>query len=172
WDRNEAVGSWVTVSCELEAPLVCERKAKQLTRKCLKGWQNFKNEKCIKYIPININYNGAVDICYRSLGTLVSITSSEEQEFVDEMARKYLKGYGFDLAWIGATRPNHSFERFVWPNGTFVEFNKWGNECPKNKEGANCVLLAVFKDKPSIWCNHKCDSNYNRVICEKALTEE
>ncbi|RWS04324.1 macrophage mannose receptor 1-like protein [Dinothrombium tinctorium] len=79
---------------------------------------------------------------------------------------------GVHWAWIGATRPHENTNVFQWQNGSELNFTRWRSGCPDNRKGENCVLMTIFKDRPSHWCNFKCDSNHDHVVCEKPWTNE
>ncbi|RWS24566.1 macrophage mannose receptor 1-like protein [Leptotrombidium deliense] len=87
------------------------------------------------------------------------------------MAKQHSKMSGVHWAWIGATRPNSESTNFSWNNGKAMNFTRWRNGCPDNRQGENCVLMTVFRDRTSHWCNFKCDTNHDHVICEKPFTK-
>ena len=49
-----------------------------------------------------------------------------------------------------------------------MNFTNWRDGCPDNRQDEDCVLMTVFRDRPSHWCNFKCSTNYDHVLCQKA----
>lgn len=139
---------------------------------CQPGWFAFNQEKCLKYIAVNVNYADAEALCKASNSTLASIHSREEQEFILGMGRRHYTQSGVHWVWLGAVRNISDSDEFYWKDGSSLNFTNWRDGCPDRRAGENCVLMTIFKDRPSHWCNFKCDSNHDHVICQKPWTND
>ena len=88
------------------------------------------------------------------------------------MARSHYTLSGVHWVWLGAERNASDSEVFYWKDETELNFTNWREGCPDKRQGENCVLMTIFRDRPSHWCNFKCDSNYDHVMCQKPWTNE
>ena len=134
---------------------------------CPTGWTSFNDVKCFKYLALNVNYGEAETVCRNSNSTLASIHSREEQDFVLGLARIYSSLSGVHWVWLGATRNNSANNNFSWKDGSSLNFTNWRDGCPDNRMDEDCVLMTVFRDRPGHWCNFKCTTNYDHVLCQK-----
>lgn len=158
----------ISISCLLALllPSLCET--------CPLGWVNFNSTKCYKYVAVNVNYADADRYCSDLNATLASLHSAEEQDFVLSLGRAHYTLSGVHWVWLGAVRnSSDSHEQFYWKDGSnFSDFSDWREGCPDRRVGENCVLLTVFRDRPSHWCNFKCDTNYDHVLCQRPYTND
>ncbi|RWS20240.1 lactose-binding lectin l-2-like protein, partial [Leptotrombidium deliense] len=141
-----------------------------IAKKCPKQWHNFRDEKCIKYMPVNVNNKDAIELCARERSSLVSIQSQEEDSFIVSVARKYRQfsnhfAYETTRAWIAAKRLKQSSNIFVWPNGDYVSYARWGQGCSVNDD---CVAMQ-FHETSNSWCDYSCNQTLADAICEISL---
>lgn len=139
---------------------------------CQHGWYPFNQQKCLKYIAVNVNYADGESLCKANNASLASIHSSDEQDFILSMGRRHYTQSGVHWVWLGAVRNASDSDDFYWKDGTAFNFTNWRDGCPDRRAGENCVLMTIFKDRPSHWCNFKCDSNHDHVICQKPWTND
>jgi hypothetical protein len=142
-----------------------------LTRACEQGWYAYKQEKCLLYDPVNVNFEKAVNLCSDKNATLASIGSKEEQDFILALGRLHYTLSGVHWVWLGLVRNASNPNQFHWKDGSTFNYTNWREGCPDTRQGENCVLMTVFRDRPSHWCNFRCDSNFDHVICQKEYTE-
>lgn len=138
---------------------------------CDQGWYAYKQEKCLFYDPVNVNFEKAVTVCSDKNATLASIGSKEEQDFILSLGRLHYTLSGVHWVWLGLTRNINDPLLFNWKDGSLFNYSNWRDGCPDTRPGENCVLMTVFRDRPSHWCNFRCDSNFDHVICQKEWSE-
>lgn len=133
---------------------------------------NHNDYKCLKYLAVNVNYDEAETVCKNSNSTLATIRTSDEFDFVQNIARTYSTLSGVHWVWLGAKRDNttSNLKSFKWLDGSPVESNFWRDGCPDERAQDDCVLMTVFRDRPSHWCNYRCATNYDHVLCEKPFS--
>ncbi|KAI1294197.1 Neurocan core protein [Halotydeus destructor] len=143
-----------------------------LVTSCQPGWVNYNEEKCLKYFPVNVNHSGAVSLCTTNNASLASVHSADEQDFILAMGRQVYSMSGVHWVWLGANRVAPTQKAFAWDDRSNFTYNNWRDGCPDARTGEDCVLMTIFRDRPSHWCNFKCDSNYDHVVCQKSFTNE
>ena len=139
---------------------------------CETGWYPYKTEKCLKYHAINVNFSEAESTCSKDNSTIASIGSKEEQDFVLALGRLHYTLSGVHWVWLGATRDTSDLTQFNWKDGSVFNYTNWRDGCPDNRVGDDCILMTIFRDRPSHWCNFRCESNYDHVVCQKEYTED
>lgn len=144
----------------------------ELVHACPSGWIAFNTEKCIKYLPVNVHFSEAEQMCKSHNSSMISIHSREEQDFILALGRQHYTLSGVHWIWLGATRNASDSKEFQWRDGSGFNFTNWRDGCPDNRQNENCVLMTIFRDRPSHWCNFKCESNYDHVVCQKEYTNE
>ena len=123
-------------------------------------------------MAVNVAFGTAEDMCRSHNSTLISIHSREEQELILSLGRQHYTMSGVHWIWLGAYRNTSDTKEFFWKDGSTFNFTNWREGCPDNRVSENCVLMTVFRDRPSHWCNFKCESNYDHVVCQKEYTND
>ena len=119
---------------------------------CPLGWHAYNGTKCLKYVAVNVNHSEAVRMCGEYNATLASVHSRDEEDFLLGLGRQYYTLSGVHWAWLGAMRPSADRQSpFTWPDGTEFDYSNWRPGCPDTRAGENCVLMTVFRDRPSHW---------------------
>ncbi|XP_030741533.1 low affinity immunoglobulin epsilon Fc receptor [Echinops telfairi] len=98
--------------------------------------------------------------CSDLQGRLVSIHSSQEQDFLSRHASK--KG-----SWIGLQDLDREGE-FVWPDGSPVDYSNWRPGEPNDQGlGENCVMLLGTSGQ---WNDASCRQPLDGWVCERLAT--
>lgn len=87
------------------------------------------------------------------------------------MGRQHGSSNSAHWIWLGLVRNHSKTLDFYWADGSSATYRNWRYGCPDSREGEDCVLLTVFREKSSHWCNFKCDSNFDHVICQRLITD-
>ena len=102
-------------------------------------WDSYKDEKCFNVLT-NAGpqpYDTAKALCDKQNGTLVQITSAEEQTFLTDLV--YNKHKVVDDVWIGVKRVGKGFK---WElDDTDVSYTNWAVGAPSNASGEDCVQM-------------------------------
>lgn len=91
-----------------------------------------------------LTWEEAKKYCESKGGHLVTITSKEEQEFIE----KYIndKGYGKVRFWIGATDKEKEGE-WKWVTGEPFEYSNWGKKVPDNNlDNQDFALICNYEN--------------------------
>ncbi|CDQ82138.1 unnamed protein product, partial [Oncorhynchus mykiss] len=100
---------------------------------CVEGWVEFMGS-CYLHFAERDTWPDAEQRCQELNGHLVSITSQQEQEFVNSNAQDY--------QWIGLNDKDVQNE-FRWTDGSPLEFENWRPNQPDNyfNSWEDCVVM-------------------------------
>ena len=104
--------------------------------------------------------------CEELGGHLAVITSTAENSFVAELAKKHLPQMGaMDGVWLGATEDQKEGE-WRWTDGKPLDFTKWGPGQPNNKGNNEHYLLLYLAE--SVWSDQPAKSVQHTAyfVCE------
>ncbi|XP_076127713.1 aggrecan core protein [Alosa pseudoharengus] len=103
------------------------------TQGCEQGWEEFMGS-CYLHFSERETWGSAEQHCQELNSHLVSITTPEEQEFVNSNAQDY--------QWIGLNDKDVQNE-FRWTDGTPMSFENWRPNQPDNyfNAGEDCVVM-------------------------------
>ena len=112
------------------------------------GWRAF-NYSCYKYFTNELNWTEATTVCEELNGSLVSLNSLEEYEFLytDILPDKY-------KVWIGLFDVTFSWIEPRWVDGSVLAYEKWGLDQPNGRIGSECVTALNGKHFKQQW-NHE-----------------
>ncbi|TKR67855.1 hypothetical protein L596_023939 [Steinernema carpocapsae] len=137
---------------------------------CPKGWEQFEDS-CFLVNINSQNQEDAKEFCKENGADLVSIHSTEENDFVSLL---YVTKGGEGNFWLGAERSNPQ-DAYAWSDGSAFTYQNWGQGQPDKYNlcsmwdiytktwyspycsysgGAVCKKLRV--PKPTVFCPEEC----------------
>ncbi|XP_064873150.1 galactose-specific lectin nattectin-like [Oncorhynchus nerka] len=129
---------------------------------CLMGWYDF-NGRCYKYVASPVVWANAESYCVSEGANLASVHSESEQMFISTLIKS------FDPAerptWIGLSDV-HMEGRWMWSDGSEVDFAIWYGGQPNGGVTENCVTTHFSGPK---WFDRDCNSNLYSFVCAKRL---
>jgi hypothetical protein len=94
-----------------------------------------------KLFDISMDWSSAQAYCEELGGHLVTINSSDEQQFVSSIASESTK----KNVWLGATKNDNG--KFSWITGETAQFSNWGSGEPSNYDGSeNAVMMYTYSN--------------------------
>lgn len=112
---------------------------------------------CYRPSRVALSWDDARDDCLAGGGHLVTIDSSEEDDFVAALI-------GVSV-WIGAS--DRALEgTFVWTDGSALTFDNWGVNQPDAFPAQNCIEKRAEPTAP--WYDQTC-TNLEFYVCERPL---
>uniref|UniRef100_A0A671PK06 C-type lectin domain-containing protein n=1 Tax=Sinocyclocheilus anshuiensis TaxID=1608454 RepID=A0A671PK06_9TELE len=131
------------------------------------GWQAFGSNCYKRRAGVRKSWVAARSDCVRDGGDLVSITSSEEEQYVTSR----LDASAFDL-WIGfSTMVRIIAVCYHWSDGTPVSHTNWGHGEPNNHNGReNCVEMVTTENGTSWWNDLNCDAHQDWICMIRKLS--
>ena len=126
---------------------------------CPAGWilykdscYDFQNYCGLRREPVR-TWTDARDWCESSGASLVTVTSQEENAFVNALRFE---------SWIGAHQQNG---QWVWTDGAEMSFTNWQTVNTKFAEG-NCAMMQLYHGGK--WGKRSCTTRAD-FICEKGI---
>ncbi|XP_054706987.1 macrophage mannose receptor 1-like [Uloborus diversus] len=139
---------------------------------CSKGWYLFNN-KCYKFGGKNKrarkSWQKASEECSNLGGTLASIHSQEEQNFINATFLLEVERFG---VWIGLNDRGKEGD-YQWEDGSPVTYTYWAPNEPAGERDHNedCVELRFFPNpRNGEWNDLQCDADIP-FICQKDTIE-
>ncbi|CAJ0592976.1 unnamed protein product [Cylicocyclus nassatus] len=140
--------------------------------RCESGWTLFdKTDACYKTF-FGEMFEAAENTCITVGGHLTSIHSFEENTFIAELAKMDRPASYQDQTWIGLHVETNS-RNWTWTDGTKVDFEIWGPDCPTRGQG-DCarVLSDVAPFDPDglwfhKWADYPCNQKMRTYVCKK-----
>ncbi|KAM9242562.1 low affinity immunoglobulin epsilon Fc receptor [Dugong dugon] len=125
---------------------------------CPEKWVNFQS-KCYYFGEGSRMWLQAKYACEDLHGRLVSIHSSEEQNFLNRRAKKD--------SWISLQDLDIEGE-FIWSDESAVDYSNWRPGEPNNQDpGENCVMMLGSSGQ---WNDAFCRSQLDSWVCEQLAT--
>lgn len=101
----------------------------------------YYNGHAYKLIDSSMNWNSAQAYCESLGGHLVTINSSDEQQFVSNIASKSSK----KNIWLGAIKNENG--KFSWVTGETATFSNWSSGEPSNYDNTeNAVMMYTYSN--------------------------
>ncbi|RWS22286.1 hypothetical protein B4U80_11659, partial [Leptotrombidium deliense] len=114
---------------------------------CPAGWKRW-NQKCFWASNALVNFNQNRRECELFNAQMVSIETSEENEFVYSLTKN-------DWFWVGLHVSGNNTDNFWWTNGKKVNFKNWASGQPdelKSAEGGCVVFVGSTRKWDDISC--------------------
>ncbi|CAD5231748.1 unnamed protein product [Bursaphelenchus xylophilus] len=132
---------------------------------CPPGW-TYKSHtnQCYLLSSINLPYNEAVEYCKKDGGSLVSLKTQDEYDYVRELYNNNTKG--FYPPWIGLKRDSRWYSPvWRWSDGFVAYFTKWLKEEPTKTADNACVAWRTIENHgwKTLGCKYA-----QRFICKQA----
>ena len=129
------------------------------TALCPSGWFE-KLRSCYNLSEEVLNWQAAKKACENLNSTLAIISSEAEHQALKPYIRK--KG---ELTWIGLQRNPRDKTRWLWVDGSRLNYSHWGDREPNNI-AEECVEIRPFGSHNGGWNDQEC-SDIIHYICEK-----
>ena len=129
------------------------------TALCPTGWFK-KLRSCYKLSENVLNWQAAKKACEDLNSTLAIISSEAEHRALKPYIRKKGK-----VTWIGLHRNLRDKKRWLWVDGSPLNYTHWGNREPNNVT-EECVEIRPFGYHNGGWNDQEC-SDIIHYICEK-----
>ena len=136
---------------------------------CDEEWTRY-GSKCYRIHEELVSFPDALNICSRSyLGELATITSKEEQLFLEGYIQQKVNRIAVWVGGVRASLANHDAS-FYWIGGQKFTYTNWMEGEPDNhNEEENCVAMNIVDKSSSIrWFDHRCDVHF-RFLCQTRL---
>ncbi|KAL3837203.1 hypothetical protein ACJMK2_022574 [Sinanodonta woodiana] len=119
---------------------------------------------CYQIFDTEITWKDAAELCKHGGGNLVTIESSKEQKFIEDLMKKRtLHALGL---WIGSNNL-HPDDGRAWFNGEKISYENWAKGEPNSSFiDENCIEIRPADSK---WNDVKC-TEQNGYICESSCT--
>uniref|UniRef100_A0A672HJ19 C-type lectin domain-containing protein n=1 Tax=Salarias fasciatus TaxID=181472 RepID=A0A672HJ19_SALFA len=117
---------------------------------CPLFWYSF-NGRCYRYFAADKTWADAELYCVSLGANLVSIHSEEEHNFVKSLTGNFDPAQGW--TWIGLN-DIHKDLRYVWSDGSRVNFVFWNTGEPSNSVVESCVMTNYSSNKK--WNDTSC----------------
>ncbi|KAL3837100.1 hypothetical protein ACJMK2_022481, partial [Sinanodonta woodiana] len=117
---------------------------------------------CYQIFDTEITWKDAAELCKHGGGNLVTIESSKEQKFIEDLMKKRtLHALGL---WIGSNNL-HPDDGRAWFNGEKISYENWAKGEPNSSFiDENCIEIRPADSK---WNDVKC-TEQNGYICESS----
>ncbi|XP_064876573.1 lactose-binding lectin l-2-like [Oncorhynchus nerka] len=127
---------------------------------CPMGWYDF-NGRCYKYVATPLNWPDAESYCVTQGANLASVHSEAEHQFIKILIQR------FDPAergtWMGLS-DIHVEGRWMWSDGSKVDFIPWHPSQPDGGRSQNCVITNHFDPR---WNDQDCNYSHAFVCAER-----
>ncbi|XP_060948719.1 lactose-binding lectin l-2-like [Limanda limanda] len=129
---------------------------------CPMFWFSFNN-RCYKYVSTQMTWADAEFHCVSEGANLVSIHSLDEKNFVKSLIKNFDHAEGW--TWIGLS-DIHKEGRWMWSDGSAVDFTFWYPAGPSNSEGREHCVHNFNKGWNDYHCSHRIPSVCAyRIMC-------
>ncbi|WAR14456.1 SLA-like protein [Mya arenaria] len=122
---------------------------------CMASWTRFRTS-CYRVFTSWVTWSGAKIACAQDNALLVSITSVEEENYIQAMALKY-------SAWLGAYRKEDG--SCVWDSGESFSYQRFVVGYSFSETYYGCIIKEAYN---IYWTEHEC-STFNQYVCEQQI---
>ncbi|CAD5120109.1 DgyrCDS8687 [Dimorphilus gyrociliatus] len=134
---------------------------------CLAGWKEWSQGKhCYKFINETKTFDEARRGCQDSAigADLVSIQSTEENDYIFGNLNQIGSSNGVPRAWIGM-RNIFGYGHFAWLDLSEFSFSNWGDSQPEssNTIGSKCTSMNLQNNR---WRTNDCTNNLQGFVCK------
>ncbi|CAL1160147.1 unnamed protein product [Cladocopium goreaui] len=169
-DRN-LTGRWADgLWYDLPARFSLGRAICEFEGTCKAGWDHFRDS-CYQLQRWPGSFKEAQGHCQEASAHLVSISSAEEQDFVQRLC-------GSNMCWLGLEEASKS-ERWRWIDGSSLTFENWQQGEPNNYGGIdenrammNLNFAEVLKKAPKAWIRSQQAAAWQRAAAAAQESQE
>ena len=110
-------------------------------------WDQYKDNKCIKILNKKETASKSLEECLKldNTSSLISISDQEEQDYINQMLKKYSNVSMF--AWIGM---KYNRKEYKWMDGMDTQFDNWSDEAVRVGADA-CVKMSLMSGTFGKW---------------------
>merc|ERR1719500_2348936 len=122
---------------------------------CGSGWSAFGSH-CYRLFEDELEWQDAETHCRSVGGTLVSIHSQAEDDFIGGLSSERIWLGGNDITSEGA---------WTWSDGSAWNYNNWHSGEPNDVGGGDCAE----KYKENTWNDHSCTGHPKKFVCKMSF---
>ncbi|XP_049584847.1 secretory phospholipase A2 receptor-like [Syngnathus scovelli] len=171
-----ADGRWEFADCKKESSYICKRRGKANPKSaCEKGW-SLHQSSCYKKMATPNGWLGARYDCIWEGGDLVSITSTDEEAFVEKQMGQNpfwigLSNLNCDEAWC---RYDKEQKKLTWSDvRVMASYSNWDSSQVGSSDEESCAYVnqgAHRDNQPGKWRHGSCGSSL-AFMCERPLND-
>ncbi|RWS19223.1 low affinity immunoglobulin epsilon Fc receptor-like protein, partial [Leptotrombidium deliense] len=132
---------------------------------CPDGWTSFKS-KCYLKSDEKLTHKASLIYCQSLNGTLLSIQSAEENEFV----KKFINLTTTNYYWLSAKKVATMSKEFYWIDGSSLNYSNWNKGEPNSLDQLNEICIDI--DRYGTWNDYACSYTRMQFECASLLNQQ